>query len=120
MRRLVFFCCACVCVLAVSCNCGGNGGVDAGPEGGPDGAVDGGDDGGPTADCDPGSMRDCYSGPLGTADVGACMVGTETCNGEGTAWGMCAGEVLPSLEVPTEPGQSSVDEDCDSRTDETP
>lgn len=71
-------------------------------------------------DCDPGSMRDCYSGPPGTENVGACAVGNESCSDEGTGWGVCVGEVLPSTEVSTQPGQTAVDEDCDGLVDEAP
>lgn len=39
----------------------------------------------------------CYSGPSGTAGVGVCKAGTQTCSG-GT-WGTCLGEILPSAEI---------------------
>jgi cysteine-rich repeat protein len=61
---------------------------------------------------DDGLTRSCYGGPLGTAGVGACRAGTETC-GAG-AWGTCTGEVRPSAEV-----CDNVDNDCDSATDES-
>lgn len=128
-------CCVCLCVVALSCKDGGSGdgdlggaggGVGAGGSAGSDGGMGGfagaggvgGVGGSADADCDPGSVRDCYSGPPGTENVGACTVGSETCNDEGTAWGGCVGQVLPSSEVPTEPGQTPVDEDCDGMVDE--
>jgi hypothetical protein len=48
--------------------------------------------------CAIGAMQACYSGPAGTAGVGSCKEGTQTCqsNGAGgTTWGNCAGEVVP-------------------------
>lgn len=93
---------------------GGIGGV--GGLGG--GAAGNGGVGGMTA-CTPGTMRDCYTGPPGTAGVGACTVGSETCNAEGTGYGACDGEILPSDEVPTQMGEIAVDEDCDGLVDET-
>ncbi len=53
----------------------------------------------------------CYSGPGGTAGVGACQEGTQTCSGG--SWGACDGEVVPQAET-----CDGVDNDCDSLTDE--
>lgn len=133
-----------MCALALSCKDGGgaaNGGAGgagaggngsgsesgsagdggaAGIGGGGTGGMGGhGGVGGMTA-CTPSSMRDCYTGPPGTANVGACTIGTETCNLEGTGYGPCDGEIVPSDEVPTQPGETPVDEDCDGMTDEAP
>jgi hypothetical protein len=69
-------------------------------------------------ECEPGSMRDCYGGPPGTENVGACTVGSEQCNGDGSDWAGCVGEVLPSMELPTPQGETPVDEDCDGMIDE--
>ena len=55
--------------------------------------------------------RTCYSGPAGTAGVGLCSGGVQTCGGEG--FGLCVGEVRPSVEVCD--GQ---DNDCDGQIDE--
>ncbi|MGI5862952.1 MAG: MopE-related protein, partial [Myxococcales bacterium] len=55
--------------------------------------------------------RVCYSGPEGTAGIGACRSGVETC-AEGT-WGSCAGEVRPTAEI-----CDALDNDCDGQTDE--
>jgi hypothetical protein len=49
--------------------------------------------------CDPGSTVSCYTGPAGTENVGACKAGLATCNAQGTGYGKCTGEVLPSAEL---------------------
>lgn len=129
MRWLIGFSCMCCSVLALSCKDGGSnhgvggfGGAGSGGAGGVDaGMGDGGNGGlggGVGTECEPGLMRDCYSGPPGTANVGACMVGSEQCNDDGSDWGACIGEVLPSMELPTPQGETPVDEDCDGMTDE--
>lgn len=135
--RFAWVCCVCLCLLAFGCKdgghreaAGGTGGSDARMDGGIDGGSggesgaggasgSGGIGGGVGTECDPGMERDCYTGPPGTVNVGACMSGLETCNAEGTDWGACLGEVVPDMEVPTEPDQMPVDEDCDGMTDET-
>jgi protein-arginine deiminase len=62
--------------------------------------------------CAPGSTSTCYSGPAGTAGVGICASGTQTCNPLGTGYGPCHGEVLPA----TEDCSTSEDENCDGQT----
>ena len=135
MRWLIGFSCMCLCILALSCKDGGNnigaggiggdggiggrgsvgaGGVDAGMGDGGNGGL-GGSVG---IECEPGSMRDCYGGPPGTENVGACTVGSEQCNDDGSDWAGCVGEVLPSMELPTPQGETPVDEDCDGMIDE--
>lgn len=64
--------------------------------------------------CIPGDRRLCYSGPEGTANVGVCKSGVETCNAQGTAWSRCEGEVLPGLELCGD----RLDNDCDSENNE--
>ncbi len=69
-------------------------------------------DGNYPADCPcmPGAMRSCYTGPAGTAGVGTCAPGSQTCvtrTGGGTTWGACAGEV-----VPTGPMCDGLDHEC--------
>lgn len=117
MQQWIFFICA--STMALACTCSSTTTVDSGVEAGPDSGDDAGGDGS-TTDCDAGSTRDCYSGPPGTENVGACMIGSETCDAEGADWGACTGEVLPTTEVDTEPGQTLVDEDCDGFFDEAP
>jgi MYXO-CTERM domain-containing protein len=47
--------------------------------------------------CITGHTQSCYTGPPGTAGVGVCRAGTQTCSaGE---WGPCLGQVLPSSEI---------------------
>ncbi|HQP34475.1 MAG TPA: IgGFc-binding protein [Polyangiaceae bacterium] len=58
--------------------------------------------------CPPGAVEKCYSGPAGTAGVGVCKAGSRTCNFEGSSWGPCEGEVLPSQEYCFTPD----DDDC--------
>jgi hypothetical protein len=65
--------------------------------------------------CAPGSAAPCYSGPAGTADVGACKSGVSMCNSLGTAYGPCAGEVLPAAETCL----TAADDDCDGMANES-
>ena len=70
-----------------------------------DGQVDEG------CNCTNGATRACYSGPTGTAGVGACRAGTQTCvTGN---WAGCMGEVLPVTDT-----CNNTDDDCDGQTDE--
>lgn len=64
--------------------------------------------------CSPGSTASCYTGPSGTTDVGLCQSGTKTCDGSGTGYGACVGEVLPATEV----CDNMIDEDCDGTADD--
>ncbi len=66
--------------------------------------------------CVPNLAYACYTGPLGTLDVGICQAGTQTCNAQGTALGPCVGQVLPGIEA----CNSGADENCDGTTDEDP
>jgi hypothetical protein len=52
----------------------------------------------------------CYTGPPGTAGVGICRYGTQTCNGG--AWGACVGDVVPRVEV-----CNGLDDNCNARGD---
>ncbi len=56
----------------------------------------------------------CYSGPDGTQVNAPCQAGTQTC--DGTYWGECAGEVVPS--ATDDSTCDAVDDDCDGETDE--
>jgi len=64
--------------------------------------------------CAPAASEACYSGPSGTADVGVCKSGTRVCSVQGTAWGACSGEVLPSAETCF----TLADDDCDGFSNE--
>ncbi len=66
---------------------------------------------GPAPVCKAGETRSCYSGPDGTAGVGSCKRGTQTCRND--AWSKCEGEVLPSAEL-----CDSKDNNCNGQVDE--
>ncbi len=61
--------------------------------------------------CMPGEMQNCYSGPMGTANIGICKQGTQTCNLDGKGFGTCMGEVTPIAEKCSTP----LDEDCNGK-----
>ena len=65
----------------------------------------------PQDKCCPGKTRTCYSGPGGTAGVGACKAGTQTCLSDGT-WGACDGEATPRAE-----SCNGKDDDCNCQAD---
>lgn len=48
--------------------------------------------------CVPGTTMACYDGPAGTENVGECKSGTATCEQDGSAYGLCMGQVLPAAE----------------------
>jgi hypothetical protein len=64
--------------------------------------------------CVPGSAAPCYTGPAGTQGVGPCAAGVKICNGQGLAYGACAGDVVPQPETCTTP----VDDDCNGQVNE--
>ncbi|MDI1432639.1 hypothetical protein [Polyangium sorediatum] len=65
--------------------------------------------------CTPGTWQDCgYSGPAGTEGVGICLGAKAYCNGSGTGWTGCVGEVLPQ----SEDCRSPLDDDCDGLVNE--
>jgi hypothetical protein len=66
---------------------------------------------GPAGECTPTDTRSCYSGPAGTAGVGICAYGTQTCGNDAT-WGACVGEVLPQTEI-----CNNLDDDCNGVID---
>jgi hypothetical protein len=67
--------------------------------------------------CTLGTMRSCYTGPGGTAGVGICRAGNQTCvpgaGGTGSEWGTCTGVVLPGTE-----SCNGLDDDCDTAVDD--
>jgi hypothetical protein len=65
------------------------------------------------AGCSPGDMLNCYTGPAGTLNVGVCISGIRTCKEDGSSFGPCTGEVIPSQEV----CYNLFDEDCDGKID---
>jgi hypothetical protein len=64
--------------------------------------------------CAPGTSRSCYDGPGGTAGVGVCASGSQTCDNTG-AWQACTMETLPSAEA----GHCTdgLDNDCNGLVD---
>lgn len=107
-----------VAALLACAGCGGgddgDGGAGAGGAGGDGGAGGGGGAGGVAAVCEAWTQRPCYTGPDGTAGVGACFEGFSICNAVGTAWGPCEGEVTPVMEQCETPA----DDDCDGAANE--
>ncbi|UJR78722.1 MopE-related protein [Sandaracinus amylolyticus] len=65
--------------------------------------------------CTPGAVEACYEGPSGTRDVGACIAGTHTCAIDGSGFGPCTGQTLPSAED----CGTAIDDDCDGTTNES-
>jgi hypothetical protein len=72
--------------------------------------------------CAVGTTRTCYAGPAGTAGLGACRSGVQTCvqdpaldPGQGT-WDnpSCSGQVLPQAEV----CDNGIDDDCNGSVDD--
>jgi hypothetical protein len=93
-----------------SASSSGSGGAAGGAA--PTTSSSGGGSGGASG-CTPGATTSCYSGPMGTAGLGACKAGTQTCQADGT-FGACQGEVLPVPESCTTP----VDDNCNGATNE--
>ncbi len=98
-RKLQTCQCACVPAGPELCN-----GVDDNC----DGIVDEG------CSCAPGAVQSCYSGPMATRGVGACIAGNATCDSTGHIGSSCLGEVVP---VPEKCGDG-VDQNCDGAVDE--
>ncbi|MBN1654486.1 MAG: hypothetical protein JXA30_12010 [Deltaproteobacteria bacterium] len=66
-----------------------------------------------TCTCIRGETQECYTGPEGTANVGACKSGEQTCLFD--FYGPCTGQTLPADETCENQG---VDNDCDGDEDE--
>ena len=67
-----------------------------------------------TCACSPGSTIGCYGGPAGTAGVGTCHAGTQTCNPAGSGYGACVGDVTPVFDACGD----GLDNDCDGVVDD--
>jgi hypothetical protein len=71
--------------------------------------------GGQAADvCQPGETVECFSGLPEQKNVGLCAPGHQSCLPDGSGFGPCEGEVLPTQETCGNPG----DEDCDGLVNE--
>lgn len=64
--------------------------------------------------CTPGQTAACYTGPFGTEGLGVCKAGVLTCLPDGSGFGACEGEVVPTPESCTTMG----DDDCDGMVNE--
>ncbi len=102
--------------------CGGGGSSSTGEGGSPITSGNGGDGGGQgggtsstgAAECTPGEMGACYSGPSETKGVGLCTEGMRTCKDDGT-FGPCVGEVTPTAETCSTMG----DDNCNGQVNES-
>ncbi|MFO0612755.1 MAG: hypothetical protein U0414_09220 [Polyangiaceae bacterium] len=61
--------------------------------------------------CTPNTTAPCYTGPAMNENVGVCVDGMQTCNAQGTSYGACTGDVLPSAEDCA----TAADENCNGR-----
>jgi hypothetical protein len=90
----------------------------SGPQGPPGPKGDKGDKGDPgpagTMSCYPGDMLNCYTGPSNTRNVGVCKGGIRTCNDQGTGFGPCVGEIVPTSEVCGD----GLDNNCNGKIDD--
>ena len=75
------------------------------------------DDGGACADCvcEPDAVQDCYTGVAWSLGHGPCVGGEQICGPDGSAWGVCEGQVLPRGE---DCFSADIDENCDGLTPE--
>ncbi len=60
-------------------------------------------------ECVPGAVESCYEAPEETLGVGVCRAGTHTCKEDGSGFGACEGQIVPTDEDCT----TSTDDDCD-------
>jgi len=68
--------------------------------------------------CVPGAVQPCFLGPPGRRDVGACVDGTQRCEGSGEFgnWGACTGGIWPAAGETCD----SLDNDCNGCVDDDP
>jgi hypothetical protein len=58
-------------------------------------------------ECLPGTTRACYEGPAGTDGVGVCTAGVATCSDDGSGYGPCEGQTIPSTDDCATPSDES-------------
>ena len=68
-----------------------------------------------SCDCPGGAVQPCYPGAAGTAGVGACVMGTQSCRADGTGYDACVGAVVPAAEQ-----CNAIDDDCNGTVDDVP
>jgi MYXO-CTERM domain-containing protein len=91
------------------CTCAECSGAGAGQDWNCDGAIT------TCTPCTAGASRNCYTGPAGTAGVGLCHAGTQSCDASGN-WATCLGEVKPLPEI----CNNGIDENCNGMADDGP
>lgn len=104
----------CMILAGLLAACGDDGGSGgSGPGGGGTGGATttSSSAGGGSGVCTPGEAEACaaYTGPAGTEGVGVCVASRRVCLADGSGFGACGDEVLPSLENCATVG----DDDCD-------
>jgi hypothetical protein len=72
-------------------------------------------DGAPSAVCAVGQTRPCYTGAAGTADIGVCRAGTQSCDLTGRWLIGCSGQKVPTAEF-----CNNLDDDCNGTVDNVP
>ncbi len=62
--------------------------------------------------CKPKAVKDCYDGKAGTKGKGVCLGGKKACKDDGSGYGDCQGQVVPTNEL-----CNNLDDDCDGTID---